>query len=116
MNYRDVTLSPDDIEWLKTDIWDAARDPQAFQTFTQEHGLEESVRQFHKAHRSIANKLISRGVTTGKEFPEAMSWIFAARVFKAARQRAKNLHREVYGVEATQALHRKLEARYPRED
>lgn len=91
MTYQDITLAPEDIEWVKTRVWDAARDKGAFIRFLEERGLEEAIRHFHKAHRAIADKLIDNRVVTGKEFPEASQWIYAAHTFKSARKKATHL-------------------------
>lgn len=112
MTYRDVTLSPDDIEWERTSVWDAARDSKTFDKFVRERGLEEVIRHFHKAHRAIADKLIEHQVTTGKEFPEASQWIFAARTFKNARKKATRTYRELHGDDETRALQIRLNSVY----
>lgn len=112
MRYQDITLSPDDIEWERTSVWDAARDSKTFDKFVRERGLEEVIRHFHKAHRAIADKLIEHQVSTGKEFPEASQWIFAARTFKNARKKATRAFRELHGDDETRALQTRLNSMY----
>lgn len=112
MTYQDVTLAPEDIEWVKTPVWDAARKDEVFIQFLEERGLEEAIRHFHKAHRAIADKLIDNQVVTGKEFPEAWQWIYAARIFKSARKKATHRYREIYGEDATRTLQQRLNKKY----
>lgn len=114
MTYADVTLSPDDIEWERTNVWAAANNTAEFESFLSQRGLEGAIEQFHKAHRMIANRLIEAGVTRGDEFEDAPRWIFAARRFKSARKRATHRYRAIHGVEHTFEFQHRLNVKYER--
>lgn len=114
MSYRDITFSPDDIEWDRTNVWAAANNTGEFESFLSQRGLEAAIEQFHKAHRMIANRLIEAGVTRGDEFEDAPRWIFAARRFKDARKKATHRYRELHGVEQTFEFQSRLNVKYER--
>lgn len=114
MTYTDVTLSPDDIEWGRTNVWAAANDRSEFESFLSQRGLEGAIEQFHKAHRMIANRLIEAGVTSGDEFEDAPRWIFAARRFKDARKKATHRYRELHGIEQTFEFQKTMNDKYKR--
>lgn len=114
MTYADVTLSPDDIEWDRTNVWAAANDRSEFESFLSQRGLEAAIEQFHKAHRMIANKLIRAGITEVDRTEESAQWIFAARRFKDARKKATHRYRELHGVEQTFEFQKRMNDKYKR--
>lgn len=114
MTYADVTLSPDDIEWDRTNVWAAANDRSEFESFLSQRGLEAAIEQFHKAHRMIANKLIRAGITEVDQTEESAQWIFAARRFKDARKKATHRYRAIHGVEHTFEFQHRLNVKYER--
>lgn len=113
MTYRDVTLSPDDIEWDFTTVYRASRNAEALEDFVRENGLDGAIENLTRAHRIVANKLIRQQAhenMTKKNWQQA----YAARKFKKARAILNRRREEIYGFEDTQAFLIALRKRYPR--
>lgn len=116
--YRDVSLAPDDIEWvhdndhdgLKSIVWDDTD----FHDYIALRGLEDALEAVHHFHRVIANQLIERATKD----PESSDWahrtISLCRRVKARRQELRRAYIVVYGPKALQLEVERLSDLYPR--
>jgi hypothetical protein len=124
MRYKDITLAPDDIEWLKpTDgaqgsghdrlkwiIWD----DDEFNAYVGEHGIEEAHERVHRFHRDVANQLIARGVRSRLESDWAWRAIGLCRQVKFRRQELRRWYQVHHGQTALMTEAARLDAAYPR--
>lgn len=117
MTYRDVTLSPDDIEWEWADDYDGLKsivfDDDQFADFVDQHGLEIALEKVHRFFRAIANQLIERGVSKLDT-----SWknraVRLSRAIKRRRAALVRAYRDAHGEADMQRFTTALALKYPR--
>jgi hypothetical protein len=118
VSYRDVTLSPDDIEWvrewpdpdgLKALVWDDA----GFAGYVEQHGLPEALERVTAFHRTIANQLIVRGVTERRQSDWTRRAVDLCRAVKRRRGQLRGRYQTEHGSAAFVEFDR-LDEKYPR--
>lgn len=119
MTYNDVTLSPDDIEWvrewpdpdgLKGKVWSDTE----FSAFVEQHGVTEALERVTAFHRTIANQLIERGVKSPRESNWAGRAIALCVQVKRRRGRLRALYIAEHGEVAGFVEFDRLDEKYPR--
>lgn len=116
MTYSDVTLSPDDIEWVRVEdpVKIAVFDDTAFRDMLTTHDTERTVELFHAFHRDIANQLIR----TATKSPDVSAWAARAIGLCGAAKWRRNVSRAIFraehGVAAELEYRHQLATKYPR--
>lgn len=116
--YRDVTLAPDDIEWIgvvtDAQLKDAVFNQEQFDAVVAELGVREALNQFTRLHRVIANQLIVTATTDPLSSPWARRTIVLCFRLKKRRNQIRWMLRNEIGVPATDVVLAELDAQYPR--
>jgi hypothetical protein len=120
MTYRDVTLAPDDIEWVDPSRercgylqplvfnWDA------FNTHVEQVGVLVALEQFTEFHRHVANQLIGRAVKDPSSSGWAARTISLCHALKLRRGVLRARAIEVLGEGDALVLFDVLKSRWPR--
>lgn len=116
MTYSDVTLAPDDIEWVRLEdpVEVAIFEDEVFRNILLDRGPRDALDMFHAFHRKVANELIR----TATDNPDASRWarrqIRLCGAAKWRRNTARRMFALKFGALAELRYRAELKAKYPR--
>lgn len=116
--YRDVTLAPDDIEWVapvdRERLKDAAFDQAVFDQILNDLGPKETLTQFTRIHRTVANQLIRKATFDPLSSAWARRAIGLCGRLKRRRNQARGVLRATVGVVEAERFIAALDYQFPR--
>lgn len=115
--FRDVSLAPDDVEWVRSDdddLKDALFDDHQFELFVVREGLPVALELVTALHRKVANQLIRRAVSDRQSSRWASAAIHVCRQAKWRRRQLRRWLAAEVGRSEVDAPVEMLSLRYPR--